>query len=373
MKPEPVLLPLNQFDHFYRGGERIAALRGGPGGPQRPEEWIASATTRFGRSRQGLSALPDGRLLREQVVADPVAWLGPEHAHRYGGHGVELLVKLLDAGQRLPVHLHPTRAFAREHLGLSHGKTEAWYVLDAEPGAVVGLGFREPMTAARVRELVRARDSAGLLDAVQHVPVAAGDSVLVPSGTAHFLGEGILVLELQEPTDLSILLEWEGLAVDGERDGHLGLGFDVALQALDLSAWTDADLTACVLRAGPTVVPTGAVPGTALPGTAAPGTALPGTAAPRKVGVLPVGAGPYFRAHRLAPGPDTTAVPVEAGFGVLLVIEGSGQVGTTETGRRPVRRGDALLVPWAAGDWSLEGDVVAILARPPAPDAPEGR
>ncbi len=344
MRPEPVVLPHNQFDHFYRGGERIAALRGGPGGPRRPEEWLASATTRFGEQRQGLSTLPDGSLLRERVLADPVAWLGPEHVQRYGGYGVELLVKLLDAGQRLPVHVHPTRAFAREHLGLSHGKTEAWHVLEAEPGAMVGLGFLAPMEAAEVAELVRRHDSDALVAAVHQLPVAAGDSVLVPSGTPHFIGAGVLVMELQEPTDLSILLEWEGLEVDGERDGHLGLGFDVALQALDLRAWSATDVTR--VRHAATV---------------------DGEAAAAVMSVLPIGADPYFRAHRLAPAGAPVALP--AGFGVLLVVEGAGQVETADAGSRRVARGDALLVPWSAGTWSLDGPVTALLARPPAPDA----
>ena len=57
--------------------------------------------------------------------------------------------------------------------------------------------------------------------------------VLVPAGRLHAIGEGVLLLELQEPEDLSILLEWGGFALDGERDGHLGLGFDLALSAVD--------------------------------------------------------------------------------------------------------------------------------------------
>ncbi|MEK9737371.1 MAG: mannose-6-phosphate isomerase, partial [Candidatus Nanopelagicales bacterium] len=95
----PVLLPVNQFDHFYRGGDRIGALRHGPGGPNRPEEWIGSTTTRFGEQAQGLSVLPDGRLLRDAVLADPRAWLGAAHVARYGSD-VEVLVKFLDLGQR---------------------------------------------------------------------------------------------------------------------------------------------------------------------------------------------------------------------------------------------------------------------------------
>jgi hypothetical protein len=166
--PVPMLLPNNQFDHFYRGGDRIKTLRGGPGGPQRPEEWIASATTRAGQTLQGLSTLPSRELLRDAVRADPTAWLGPAHVERYGADGVELLVKLLDAGQRLPVHVHPTRAFAREHLDLAHGKTEAWVVVEADPGAVVGIGLRRPNDPRGAPPARRRHDSAALVDARPH-------------------------------------------------------------------------------------------------------------------------------------------------------------------------------------------------------------
>jgi mannose-6-phosphate isomerase len=360
MRPAPLLLPPNQFDHFYRGGDRIGALRGGPGGPQRPEEWVGSATTRFGETEQGLSRLPDGSFLRERVLADPVAWLGQDHVRRYGGDNVEILVKLLDPGQRLPVHVHPQRAFAREHLGLAHGKTEAWVVVEADPGAVVGLGFRRAVSPDEVAGLVAAHDSAALVDLCVTRSVRAGDGVLVPSGTPHFIGEGVLIVEVQEPTDLSILLEWDGFAVDGDRDGHLGLGFDLALQALDLTPWTSADLERHL------------VPAESLVDAA-------GRAVSPLVAALPAEAEPYFRAHHVdatgGPDADGGCVDVPAGLAVLLVLDGTGRVDTTDGGGLAVTRGDAVLVPWCAGDWTLTADdagaVRGVLCRPPAPDVAE--
>ncbi len=56
---KPVKLLANQFDHFYKGGNRIGNLRNGPGGPMRPEEWLGSTTTRFGSDNQGLTVLED--------------------------------------------------------------------------------------------------------------------------------------------------------------------------------------------------------------------------------------------------------------------------------------------------------------------------
>ena len=343
--PRPALLPPDQFDHFYLGGARITALRGSgpvPGGPRRPEEWLASATTR-GSGPHGLTRLPDGTLLRDRVLADPPAWLGREHVARYGGEGVELLVKLLDAGQRLPVHLHPTRDFARRHLGLAHGKTEAWIVVDADPGAVVGLGLRTPLRREQVAELVAAHDSAALVDALHVREVVPGDGVLVPAGTPHYIGAGVFVVELQEPTDLSILLEWDGFDVDGDRDGHLDLGFDVALQALDLEVWTPDDLDRHVRPA------------------------VPATGAPLRA-ALPREAEPYFRAHVVDAGSGQVSVP--AGFAVLVVLYGVGELRTAEGGALRVTRGDVALVPWCAGRWELLGAVGGILCRPPAPDAP---
>jgi mannose-6-phosphate isomerase len=340
--PVPVLLPNNQFDHFYRGGERIGALRGGPGGPRRPEEWVASTTTRAGQDLQGLSRLPDGSLLRDRVCADPLAWLGPEHLARYGGTDVELLVKLLDVGQRLPVHVHPDRAFARTHLGLTHGKTEAWFVVAADPGSVMGLGLRRPLEREEVAALVRARDSAALVDALHAREVVPGQGILVPAGTPHYIGPGVLVVEVQEPTDLSILLEWEGLAVDGDRDGHLELGYDLALQAVDLRVWDDADLR------HRTVDPT-------------PGPGLHSA--------LPPVADPYFRTHVVRPAGSGVDVP--AGFAVLVVLDGGGRLVAQEHGELALARGDIALLPWCAGGWRVEGDLTGVLCRPPAPDAPQ--
>ena len=341
--PKPQLLPVNQFDHFYRGGDRIGALRNGPGGPQRPEEWIGSTTARWGQAPQGYTVLPDGRLLVEAVDADPMAWLGPDHVARYGS-STEVLVKLLDPQQRLPVHLHPNRAFAKEHLGLAHGKTEAWYVIEAPEGAEVGVGFKDTMTRDQVRDWVASRDSDALLDALQRRPVRSGDAMLVPAGLPHTVPAGIFVLELQEPTDMSILLEWQGFAVDGFKDGHLDLGFDIALQAVDYSAVSASDLDRLV-------IPAEQIEQAGLRS------------------VFPAQADPYFRAQHL----DTSAGPVQvdAGFAILLVTGGRGVV-QSDAGSFEVARGDVLLIPYAAGPWNLHGEAVAVACRPPAPDAPTG-
>jgi mannose-6-phosphate isomerase len=197
----------------------------------RPEEWIGSTTTRFGESRIGLSTLPTGELLSDALKAQPELWLGKEHLDTFG-ESTELLVKLLDPEQRLPVHFHPNRKFAQEHLSLRHGKTEAWIILEAPSDAYVGLGFSKAKIKSEVAAMVAAKDSRALIESLQKFHVKPGDAILVPAGVPHAIGTGIFLLELQEPTDLSALLEWNDFNVNGEIDGHLGLGFDVVLNAL---------------------------------------------------------------------------------------------------------------------------------------------
>ncbi|MDT4980932.1 MAG: mannose-6-phosphate isomerase, partial [Pseudonocardiales bacterium] len=194
----PLALPANQpADRFYLGGARIAAFRGtAPAGDHVPEDWIASTTTVAGFDDVGLTHLDDGRTLRAAIAADPSAWLGPEHASRFGADPA-LLVKLLDAGERLPVHVHPNDEFARQHLSCRTGKTESWIILAAEPGAQVHLGFHDDVDPAQLTSWVDQQDRAAMLSALHGIAVRPGDTVYVPAGLPHAIGAGILLLELQ--------------------------------------------------------------------------------------------------------------------------------------------------------------------------------
>lgn len=326
---QPVVLPANQPpDRFYRGGRQIAAFRGDePVDSNVPEDWVGSTTSLFAETDLGLTRLPGGELLRDAVRRDPQAWLGADHVAAFADD-TGLLVKLLDAGQRLPVHAHPDVPFAGEHLSLSHGKTEAWVFL--EP-ATVHLAFEREVGADELAGWVRDQDTDAMLDAMHALPVRAGDAVLVPAGMPHAIGEGAFLVELQEPTDLSILMEWKGFDLDGAADGHLGLGFDLALQAVDRRAWPGSEVEALRgARAG-------------------------------DLGDLLPDAADFFRVERTR---GTVTSP--AGFGVLVVVSGGGRL-SGGTGELDVRAGQTVLLPHAAGDVRLEGDAEALWCRPPAP------
>ena len=319
---QPVVLPANLPETFYRGSGRLAAFRG-TDLPPRPEDWVGSATTRFGDSAAGLSTLPDGRRLAEALAADPVAWLGAEHAAWFGADpGV--LVKLLDAGQRLPVHVHPDRAFARSHLASPYGKSEAWIVLDAAPEATVRLGFTRDVARDELARWVAEQDVAALVNATNELPVAAGDVLFCPAGAPHAIGTGILLVELQEPTDFSVLLEQDGFPVASE-DALLRLPFELALECVDRRAYPPARLAA--LRGQD------------------------------RDSLLPAAADQFFRAELV-----TGGAAIE-GFAVLVVIDGQGTL-AGEWGSTPIARGVTLVLPHGAGPGRVDGPVRVVRCGP---------
>ncbi len=338
----PIQLASNQLHRFYRGGLAIARFRGTQGGGDHaPEDWVGSTTTILGEETHGLSTLPDGRLLRDAIAADPVAFLGPAHAERYGGDPA-LLVKLLHAGERLPVHCHPSREFSRRHLDCPFGKTEAWVVVEVEGDRPeVHLGFRHDVEAATLAGWVERQETDALLGALHALEVAPGDAVLVPAGVPHAIGAGVFLVELQEPTDFSVLLEWESFAVDGRADGHLGIGYDLALACVDRSHFDSEALRRLRRRSGDAL-----------------------ELRPGAWNVFVPDADPYFRAERLLPRPRAA---LEPSFSILVVLAGAGRLQTEHGGELPLTRGDTVLLPYASGASSVDGQVEVIRCLPPAP------
>lgn len=137
-----------------------------------------------------------------------------------------LLVKQIFTSEKLSVQVHPNDEQARER-GFRNGKTECWYVLDAEPGASIGLGLRAPVSASELR-------TAALDGSIEHLldwkPVARGDFFYVPAGTIHAIGAGISVLELQQNADVTYRLYDYGRP----RELHLAEGIAVSKMGRNL-------------------------------------------------------------------------------------------------------------------------------------------
>lgn len=312
---------------FYAGGAKIDAFRSLPAGEEHtPEDWVASTTPVRGQAPAGLTTLPDGTLLLEAIRNNPVEWLGAEHVARWGADSM-ILVKLLDAGQRLPVHAHPDDAFAERELASAHGKAEAWFIL--EPG-VVYLGLREDSDRAELGRLVRHQNTSKLLGLLNEVTVAKNDAVVVPPGTLHAIGRSVLLAEVQQPSDLSILLEWDGFAIDGEAEGHLGLGFERALEAVNIRATGPMQINDLVRR-----------------------SALEGP-------VFPAFAEAWFRLDRV-----TSSADYSAGFAVIIATDGSSRL-ITAAGTLNLAKGETAVVPAASGPVAVKTDGAVLVARPPA-------
>jgi mannose-6-phosphate isomerase len=131
-----------------------------------------------------------------------------------------LLLKLLFTSAPLSIQVHPDDTFARA-MGMPNGKSEAWYILSAEPGAQIGVGLTRRITP---QELYAAIANGSIVDLVQWRPVANGDVIFIPAGTIHALGAGIVLAEIQQRSDTTFRLFDYGR----QRELHVDNGVAVA-------------------------------------------------------------------------------------------------------------------------------------------------
>ena len=342
----PLPLGDNRVPVYYAGGDNIDDFRGAPGVRSGPEDWVGSTSALPAAilgsefpDDTGVSHLPGGESLRDAVSADPIGWLGPEHAAALGGD-TALLVKLLDAGERLPVHCHPTRLFARRHLGSFFGKTEGWIIMRSAPGAGVWLGMGETVERADWRRWTADQNVDAMLAAMNRLSVQPGDVVYVPAGLPHAIGPGVMLTEVQEPTSFSVLAEHVTFGLDDDQ-ATLGLGWHVAIDCFDLGGYR-----------------------TRLDELRLPAAASVGAGVRR---LFPEHADGFFRAT-LATCTEALALG-EAGFAVLVVAAGRGEM-RWDGGVDAIAEGQTWIVPYAAGELSLAAaDLQVIVCRPPDPGA----
>ena len=113
-----------------------------------------------------------------------------------------LLLKLLFTSQPLSIQVHPDDTFARA-MGMPNGKSEAWYIISAEPGAQIGVGLKHRVTPQELRASIR---NGSIVELVQWRPVAKGDVIFIPAGTIHAVGAGIVLAEIQQRSDTTFRL-----------------------------------------------------------------------------------------------------------------------------------------------------------------------
>lgn len=146
------------------------------------------------------------------------------------GLSFPLLFKLIDANENLSIQVHPGDVVAAERHN-SYGKTEMWYVVDADPRAELIIGFTKDCTPDEYVEALDAGEVEGLL---QKVPVKKGDVLFIPAGLVHAIGKGVVVAEIQQSSDITYRI-YDYKRVD-DKGNERELHTEQALDVIDFSA-----------------------------------------------------------------------------------------------------------------------------------------
>ncbi len=223
------------------GGRRLARLgKVLVPGVDVGESWeiadLASTSSSGGGGGAARSIIANGPLAGSSLHDAMALWgeglLGGAEPSDAGGF--PLLVKFLDAREHLSVQVHPSPAYARAHPG-AHLKTECWYVVDAEPGSVIFKGVKPGVTREDFAGALRTGQGEGVVELLASVPAVVGECHNLPSGTVHALGAGVLVAEVQTPSDTTFrVYDW---AKEYGRTGR-ELHIEQALECIDFAPAT---------------------------------------------------------------------------------------------------------------------------------------
>jgi mannose-6-phosphate isomerase len=266
----------------------------------------------------------EGRTLADLAAEYGAALVGTRSFERYGAD-FPLLAKFIDAADHLSVQVHPDDAYAHtvEAATGFHGKTEAWYILHAAPGADLIHGL---IRASNRDELAGALANGALLGLLRRVPARAGDTIFVPAGTIHAINAGITLFEIQQKSDLTYrVYDYDRRDAQGHpRELHVE-------RALDVTTYAAA--------------PPAAVEPTRLDGAR----------------TLLVRC-PYFAMERLDLSAPLPAAVDLGSFEILTAIDGATRVAWAD-GERRLARGESIVLPASLGAYWLDPEPSATLLR----------
>lgn len=258
---KPIKLETSRAWRTYLGGHMISKLHGEEGEDCHfPEEWLMStvAARNSGREHivEGVSKISGSELtLTELIDSLPSEMLGERHLAK-NGKNLGVLVKLLDAAERLTLQVHPTRECAKKLFDSAFGKTECWYIIAERKingeNPCIYIGFKEGVTREHWKKCFDEQDIPAMLDCLHRVEVKTGDTFIIRGGVPHGIGAGCFLVEIQEPTDYTVRTERitpSGLEV-ADFMCHQGLGFEKMFDcfAYDGASYQD---TLCRYRVTP--------------------------------------------------------------------------------------------------------------------------
>lgn len=242
----------------------------------------------------------------------------------FGAADFPLLVKLIDAADDLSVQVHPDDEYAAR-VENDRGKTEIWYILDADEGARIVCGLREGVTPEELSAALRSGDPSGVLN---YIPVRAGECYFIPAGLAHAIGKGVLIAEVQQNCDLTYrLYDYGRLGKDGRpRELHVEKGLEV------LKIFDESQIDAIrYSHAG----------------------------AQRRADSL--ADCEYFSLCRLVATENGAPLPFDRSMRHLLCIDGEGELICGDE-VYPVSRGASYLIPACLENLTLHGSAVALVS-----------
>lgn len=239
---KPIFFENNRVYRVYLGGKGFEGFLPDAEDGIFPEEWVASKVKainpRYFGKRDGVSVVRGTEIFFDDLLAKY-----PDEL--LGGKKYDCLVKFLDSAIRLPVQVHPTKAFSREHFHSDYGKTEAWLVVATREDPRLYFGFNAPMTKEKLSELEERseREKDAMQSVLSYVTPKVGDVYLITAGLIHAIGAGCTIVEIQEPTDFTIQPErWCGDYHISYEEEYIGLTKDVALDCFNYELYGEKAL-----------------------------------------------------------------------------------------------------------------------------------
>lgn len=240
-----------------------------------------------------------------------------------------ILVKFIDAKKDLSVQVHPSDEYAREY-EMDNGKTEMWYVIDADEDAHIIYGFQHEVTEEILRKAIRT----GTLDKhLQKVSVHKGDTYLVPAGTVHGIGKGVLIAEIQESSNVTYrVYDYDRVDKNGrKRELH----FDKAVKVMSMNVASDVSHKPKLVQY------------------------YPGSSRELLCRCQ------YFEIERIQITKNFIFSVMETSFQVLMCLGGCGEVQKIDKDRKTMRfsKGETLFLPAGLGRCQIIGNVEMLKVR----------
>ena len=306
MEPKPFKLEPQYRDYVW-GGDRLR-----PGYMPTAEVWAVHEANTIA---DGVMA---GVTLADMVSRFGVDLLGKKVTRRIGNR-FPVLIKLLDCNQWLSLQVHPDDRQAEEMEGAGQlGKTEAWYFFDAAENAEILCGTRDGITKSDIERSVK---DGTILDCANRVQVCRGDYVLIPAGTIHALGPGLLVYEVQESSDITYrVFDWNRPARAGRK-----LHIEQSIRVIDPSQRSQIQSSV-------------------------------GTASAKLV------SSDYFTLEKIVPNEPTSDNTAGESFHALTVVEGNAQV-VGDGWSVSLGEYESLMIPACTGEYKIQKQTGCVLLR----------